>query len=89
MAIPAVGLPSKVQNWLLDEVRTAAYAERLRLPANSTDLRLRDGSGPTPLRDFSHLDLQNIRVELARYVTARLNIPVWARLCLDCLAGFE
>jgi hypothetical protein len=34
---------SKVHNWLLDEVRTAGYAERLRLPANSTDRRLRDG----------------------------------------------
>jgi Dolichyl-phosphate-mannose-protein mannosyltransferase len=34
---------SIVHNWLLAEVRTSGFAERLRLPANSTDPRLRDG----------------------------------------------
>lgn len=35
---------SEVQNWLLDEVRTAGYAERLRVPTRSTDVRLRSGT---------------------------------------------
>lgn len=35
---------SEVQNWLLDEVRTPAYAERLRVPTQSTDVRLRSGT---------------------------------------------
>jgi hypothetical protein len=34
---------SKVHNWLRDDVRSGAYAERMRLPANSTDPRLRNG----------------------------------------------
>lgn len=35
---------SEVQNWLLEEVRTARYAERLRVPTQSTDVRLRAGT---------------------------------------------
>ncbi len=31
---------SKVQNWLLQEVTGPGYTERMRLPANSTDVRL-------------------------------------------------
>lgn len=35
---------SDVQNWLLEEVRTAGYAERLRVPTQSTDVRFRAGT---------------------------------------------
>ena len=33
---------SKVQNWLLDDLKSARYVERLRLPTRSTDPRLRN-----------------------------------------------
>lgn len=35
---------SEVQNWLLDEVRTSGYVERLRVPTSSTDVRFRGGT---------------------------------------------
>lgn len=35
---------SQVQNWLLQEVTTSGYIERMRLPANSADVRLRGRS---------------------------------------------
>jgi Dolichyl-phosphate-mannose-protein mannosyltransferase len=35
---------SKVQNWLLQEVTMPGYIERMRLPSNSTDVRLRGRS---------------------------------------------
>ncbi len=35
---------STVQNWLLDDLSSARYVERLRLPTNSTDPRLRTTS---------------------------------------------
>lgn len=35
---------SKVQNWLLDDLRSAGYVERLRVPIASTDPRLRNVS---------------------------------------------
>lgn len=35
---------SEVQNWLLEELRTAGYAERLRVPTRSADVRLRGGT---------------------------------------------
>ncbi|HUU34906.1 MAG TPA: glycosyltransferase family 39 protein, partial [Vicinamibacterales bacterium] len=33
---------SKVQNWLLDDLKSARYVERLRVPTGSTDPRLRN-----------------------------------------------
>lgn len=35
---------STVQNWLLDDLKTARYVERLRLPSHSIDVRLRNKS---------------------------------------------
>jgi hypothetical protein len=56
---------SRVQNWLLDEVRQTGYVERLRHPFNSTDVRLRDRSlvvyeieGAGPAAPDARLDIR-------------------------------
>ena len=68
---------SKVQNWLLDELKTAGYVVRLTLPTFSTDVRLRNVNllvyevlNATPAAPDARLD---IRLPL---VSQQIDVPV-------------